>query len=406
MKKKTISLFFSVPLMLFAIIGCSQEESNPKTYDGRVFDISVNQDKSLTATSIKNGYDYDLTISGQGQALDYGKKELVPWNPIIKKIKNVTINEGITNIGDYFFSSLPLDYFILPSTVTSVKEHSFNAQSVIYTYGGLLNNINNEVYYYSENKPTSSGHYFYTDEEGVPHPWILTPISFLFIGNSFTYRGVNTMDTTNPEVPNDFKKIANNLNIEVNIDSVCKGSHTLTKFANPEDEMGAIVAQKLNNNQYDYVILQEQSTAPINNYNTFLNAVISLKTKIDQTQNKCQTILYETWGTPYNTSNDPTTYGTTPGAMEAKLRTAYKNAGDESGCKVNYVGKAFTYAYENTNINIYADDNRHQNGLGAYLSAAVHARSIFKVNVSNCSDYCGLNENECKALLGVADTII
>jgi hypothetical protein len=115
------------------------------------------------------------------------------------------------------------------------------------------------------------------------------------------------------------------------VDAVYKGSHSLTKFADKTDEKGAIVEDKLTHNQYDYVILQEQSTTPINNYDTFLAAVTKLKNRINQTQTNCKTILYETWGTPYNTTieatAEPAKYGNSVTAMEAKLRTAYTNAG-------------------------------------------------------------------------------
>ena len=95
--------------------------------------------------------------------------------------------------------------------------------------------------------------------------------------------------------------------------------------------------------------------------------------------------------------------------MEQMLRTAYENAAKANNCTVHYVGKAFTYAYENINqttYSIYAEDNRHQSALGAYLSAACHFKSIFKRSVSDCQEYCGLNEDGCKAMLGVADTVI
>ena len=207
-----------------------------------------------------------------------------------------------------------------------------------------------------------------------------------------------------------FKKIAENLNIDVKVDAITKGSHTLTKFADKNDSMGSIVEDKLTHNQYDYVILQEQSTTPINNYNNFVTAVKKLKARINQTQNNCRTVLYETWGTPYNTTvkatAEPAKYGKSVTEMEAKLREAYTNAGSEAGCQVNYIGKAFTYAYDTEHINIFADDNRHQNGLGTYLSAACHIRSFFRVPVSTCTEYCGLTENECKSILRIADKVI
>lgn len=384
---------FLMSLLSVFIISCSNNDKPVQTYDGRVFDISEKQDKSLTVTSNKVEYNYTLTISGSGSGVDYKKKEEAPWNPICKKVKSVTINEGITHIGDYYFYSINQEYYVLPSTVTSVGDHTFNPDSIIYTYGGELNNIAN-VYYYSETKPSQTGKYFYM-LDGVPHVWAVT--SFLFIGNSFTY--YPTGEAT-PAVPNYFQKIAENLNQEVNIDYVVKGSHTLTKFANTSDEMGSIVEQKLTTNKYDYVILQEQSTTPINNYNAFLTAVQKLKKRIDETQEKCKTVLYETWGSP--TAIKGTTYATV-GEMEAALREAYKNVGKECECQVDYVGKAFTYAYETLNINIYYSDDRHQNNFGAYLSAAVHVKSIFNLKVTLCTEYCGLDETTCKALLDVAD---
>ena len=408
MKKMIRPNFFVLALSIFSLCACGQNNSGQNiSYDGREFDISLSQDGSLICKSVKEGANYSLTISGLGASLDYESKEKVPWNPIAKKVNKVTINEGITNIGDYFFNAIPLERYVLPVTVNKVGDHSFDASSQVFTFGPKLENIDNVVYYYSSKKPTDNGHYFYLEgEDIVLWPEIpAEPKSFLFIGNSFTYKGAyGTVD--DPEVPAYFKKIANNLSIQVNVDAIVKGSHSLTKFANPTDEMGKIVEQKLTTNQYDYVILQEQSTTPINNYDNFVDAVKKLKARINQTQNNCETVLYETWGTPYNTQNSPGTYGSTPGEMEAKIRTAYTNAGKEANCPVNYIGKAFTYAYETKHINIYNEDNRHQNGLGAYLSASCHVRSFFKVKVSECTDYCDLSENECKALLSVADTVI
>ena len=407
MKRNSLRKLGTILFSIFLVAGCSNnKQENNQTYDGRVFDISVAQDKSLTATSTKVGNGYTLKISGSGQAKDYSKKEEVPWNPIVKKITSVTINEGIINIGDYSFYSLTLSEYILPSSVKAVGDNSFNKSAVIYTYGDLLNNIENNVYYYSETKPTTNGNYFHI-VDGAPVVWILTTLKFLFIGNSFTYRGSSSASETNPEVPADFKKIAANMDINVEIDSVCKGSHTLTKFGDPTDEKGMVVESKLTSNQYDYVILQEHSTTPINNYSTFEAAVKKLKKRIDETQTNCRTVLYETWGTPYNTSNEPSKYGTSVTAMEEKLREAYTNAGDASGCSVNYIGKAFSYAYDHEHIDIYySGDNRHQNEYGAYLSAASHIRSLFKIKVSNCKEYCGLDQTKCKALLSVTDTVV
>ena len=58
-----------------------------------------------------------------------------------------------------------------------------------------------------------------------------------------------------------------------------------------------------------------------------------------------------------------------------------------------------------TDINIYYEDNRHQNEYGAYLSAACHVRSMFNIDVTKSTEYCGLDEAKCKTLLEVAKNI-
>ena len=395
MNKKIVRFGAMVLPAIISLMSCGPTTTSTG-YDGRIFDISEKQDGSLIATSEKTNNSYSLTISGQGKAKDYANKNSVPWNPIIKRINSVTIQEGIENIGDYFFYSLPLEYFILPSTVTSVGANSFSSESQIFSYGPKIENTEYKIYYYSESKPSEYGSYFYLDAEGKPQVWDIT--SVLFIGNSFTYYEGSPED---PKVPDFFQKIASSLNKETNIDWVIKGSHTLTKFGNKDDEMGKIVEEKLTTKKYDYVILQEQSTAPINSYISFETAVKKLKARIDETQTNCTTILYETWGSPTGIKN--TKYKTV-GEMEADLREAYRKCGEETDCKVHYVGKAFTNVYENhSNINIYASDERHQNNYGSYLSAAIHVKGIFKISLEGCSEYCGLDESKCKTLLSIAN---
>ena len=400
MRKSFISLALTTTALVFSICSCGSSGEQPQSYDGRTYDISVAQDKSVIATSkLENNY-YSITITGSGDAISYTKKELVPWNPIAKRTNKVTIENGISNIGDYYFYSINLDYILLPESVGQVEDHSFSNSTIIYTYGSALSStLPNKVYYYRASKPETPGNYFYM-EDGEPHIYIYNDSKVLFIGNSFTFRQGSEQD---PAVPRYFHNIASNLGISTTVDFVVRSSYTLTKYANPNDELGAVVESKLTTKKYDYVILQEQSTTPINNYNTFLSAVVKLKTRIDQTQNNCKTVLYETWGSPAGIEG--TSYKTV-GEMELALRTAYENAAKETGCSVNYIGKAYTYAFESLKFNIFSEDNRHQSNLGAYYSAACHVRSIFNVKVANCTDYCGLDENGCKTLLGAADYII
>lgn len=383
--------------IMYLLGACSESATNNSSYDGKTYDVSKNNDSSLVVKSNKNGNYYELAISGSGEAIDFSSRTEVPWNPIIKKVNKLIIEENVKYIGDYFFNSLNFPYHILPKSITSIGEHSFNESSIIYTYGSKLFDSNN-IYYFSENTPTQKGNYFHI-VDGVPTIWtsMLTDVSVLFIGNSFTYKQ-GTVE--NPAVPAYFSKILKNFDLNSTIDFVVKGSYKLVDYANPNDEMGAIVESKLTSNQYDFIILQEQSTTPINNYNTFNNAVKKLKTRISQTQKTAKVVLYETWGSP--TAIAGTDFKTC-GEMEMVLRKAYETSATENGCQVNYVGKVFTYVYETLNINIYSEDNRHQSNLGAYLSAATHARSLFGFDMTKCTEFTDFTQSECAPLLGAVN---
>ena len=68
MKSKNIICFCTSIFAIFSLSACGSNKESNQTYDGRVFDISVNQDKSLTATNKKDGNNYSLEISGKGRA--------------------------------------------------------------------------------------------------------------------------------------------------------------------------------------------------------------------------------------------------------------------------------------------------------------------------------------------------
>ena len=104
-----------------------------------------------------------------------------------KNLKNINLPEGLENIGARAFSGCTsLTEVIIPNSVTSIGSHAFDdcnrLTSVYYkstaekwakisigsTNGYLINAIR---YYYSENEPTTTGNYWYYDENGNPVVW-------------------------------------------------------------------------------------------------------------------------------------------------------------------------------------------------------------------------------------------
>ena len=378
---KLTKLFGIALASITMLAGCNKATSENSGYDGRVFDISVAQDESITASLKKVGANFEITITGEGEALSYTKKELVPWNAISKKISKVQINEGITNIGNYYFYSSTLDYYYIPSSVVKVEEFSFNASATIYSYSTeeIEFEAANKIYYYSEEAPSEKDKYWHKVGE---NPIIWDTYKVFFIGNSFTfYPHDDEFSTSNPAVANLTKNIATDLGLAVEVDFVVKGGYTLKKHADENDEIGAIVDEKLKaNNDYDFVILQEQSTTPVDNYNAFNAGVTALVNKVKATQEDCEVILYATWGFP-DAVKEGTNFSSVKD-MEQLIRDAYIKCADEHTLRVNHVGEAFTYVYENhKEITLYGSDNKHQSYAGAYLSACVHVASLFNVDI-------------------------
>lgn len=229
---------------------------------------------------------------------------------------------------------------------------------------------------------------------GVATPW--ARLNILFIGNSFTYYN---------DQPSIFNSISSDVGEMVSVSSITNGSETLESWADPNNSQGALVEAALtSSSDYDIIILQEQSTTPINSYNRFLQAVETLQKRINETQDNCEIYLYETWGYEELASS----LGCSIPKAEAQIREAYTKVGEETGINVSYVGKAFTYVYENNdlNINLYYSDSKHPSFAGSYLAACVHLGTILHRDPRENTFYGELEEDVASFLASVAYELV
>lgn len=386
-KFRKISLLLVLVAVIAAcasVAGCSKQQEDKWTVptDGG----------SITAYFSDNGkYGFILNVEGSGKMSDFASKKDAPWYGKSGRITEIRIAEGITSIGANAFTDVKVDTVIIPRTVTKVGERCFNEQTVLCAYGELNVEAGTAVSIYSQTAPDTAGSYWYL-RDGKAVVWKTYKV--LFIGNSFTFYS---------NVPLLFQKIAQGAGESVIVDSVTQGSWTLSKFADSNDEYGKIVDAKLSAaSDYDAVVLQEQSTRPLNNYSGFVAGVKALKDKIKSTQTNCKIYLYSTWGY----EEEASARNITIPQMEQQLRSAYENAASETGTAVSYVGKAFSKAYsEHPEINLYFTDNKHPSYAGAFLSACVHAATILDVNPCE-SDFTGeLNTQTADTLKQIAQTV-
>ncbi len=183
--------------------------------------------------------------------------------------------------------------------------------------------------------------------------------TFLFIGNSYTH--YNDM----PEQI--FAKILKAAGYKATVTRITKGGWYLIDSAKSTDEVGAKVDAALKLRNYDYIVLQEQSTCPAATPAKFYTGVRNLVEKARA--DGATPILYGTWGRKEGHSVLASN-GWTNESMTWMISAAYEAIGAELGVDVAYAGLAFYDVYTNNkNLNIYDSDLTHPNPTGSYLAA-------------------------------------
>ena len=158
------------------------------------------------------------------------------------------------------------------------------------------------------------------------------------------------------------------------------GSYTLEMFCDPENKYCKQIDEKLANNSYDIVIIQEQSIRPINSYGKFRDAAAILTEKARA--NGARVLLYETWG--YAEGFPDLKYNNwTTAQMEYMLADAYKRVAEELGVEVVYCGMVMLDMYEkDREMPLYNKDLKHPGWGGSYLVALTFFNYIFHADTT------------------------
>jgi len=172
------------------------------------------------------------------------------------------------------------------------------------------------------------------------------PLKVLFIGNSFTY--YNNMPamlarlTASPGSPR-----------QIQTDAVTAGGATLGQLWEWRLARKAIQDQK-----WDYVVLQEQSARPADNPQKMDEFVRKFDAEIRSSGAK--TVLYLTWAHRGQPETQPL------------IDQAYFTIAKELSAQVAPVGPAWRAALARApNIPLYQSDSRHPTATGSYLAACV-----------------------------------
>jgi hypothetical protein len=178
----------------------------------------------------------------------------------------------------------------------------------------------------------------------------------LLVGNSHTYynEGVYThlqalIDAAHPEWG-------------VVVEGCTQGGYTLENHMNDQTTLNTIAT-----GNWDLVILQEQSSRPMNEPQLFYQYSAALDSVI--THNGALTGFYMTWAW----RNNPEMY--------VPIRDAYNYIGAYLDALVNPCGIAFYNSVQaDSTVNLYSTDNYHPSLNGTYLASCVMLANIWNVN--------------------------
>lgn len=140
---------------------------------------------------------------------------------------------------------------------------------------------------------------------------------------------------------------------------------------NPKTKMGKRTQEALQNEKWDFVILQEMSNGPITSEASFLENAEKLCEKIRE--NGAKPVFYATWA--YQRGGKKLEiFGMDYDEMYQKLYEAYHLAADRNHTLIADVGKKF---YElSDKVNLYADDGCHPNEKSSQIAAEIIAEVL------------------------------
>jgi hypothetical protein len=197
-------------------------------------------------------------------------------------------------------------------------------------------------------------------------------IKILFIGNSFTQRN---------DLPGLLAQMAAELDLRVKPELISVGGASLRTHWNAGQAASTIAT-----GNYDYVVLQEQSTLPVKNANRMAENVRLFDDVISRAGSR--TVLHMTWARKHE-----------PTAQRA-IADAYTTIGKELGAIVMPVGLAWQRFLSQHDVPVLHDrDQSHPTLAGSYLSACVFLAVLLNLNPAKVKrEFKGLTERDAQTL--------
>ena len=179
----------------------------------------------------------------------------------------------------------------------------------------------------------------------------------LMLGNSFTF--ANNMPAMLAELTG------------AEVVHHTRGGARLAEQLNPKTKIGAKTQAALENEFWDYVVLQEMSNGPVTSRNSFLKNVGRLCAWIKE--EGAFPLLFATWAYQKD-SQAMADMDMSYDEMAQGLHDAYREAADQNDVLIAEVGQKFYELADSSDL--YAEDGQHPSEAGSRLAAETIAAVI------------------------------
>ncbi|HRP90094.1 MAG TPA: PKD domain-containing protein [Edaphocola sp.] len=224
-------------------------------------------------------------------------------------------------------------------------------------------------------------------------------VKALFIGNSYTY--VNNL----PEL---VKQMAATGGDTLEYESSTPGGYTLQQHTTNSTTLNLI-----QNGNWDFVILQEQSQLPSFPDQDVANMVYPYAKALDsiiKLNNPCATTLfYMTWGRKNGDSQNCPNFPPlcTYQGMDSLLQLRYTNMADQNHAAISPVAVVWrALRNSNPNIDLYSSDESHPSLSGSFAAACSFYSVMFEKSPASNSFNSTLNTNTAQIIKTKATEIV
>jgi PKD repeat protein len=220
----------------------------------------------------------------------------------------------------------------------------------------------------------------------------------LFLGNSYT---------ASNNLPNLVASIANSLGDSLIYDSNTPGGHTLQGHST-----NATSISKINSQDWDFVVMQEQSQLPSFPQAQVATQVYPYATQlvnlIKQNDSCTEPVFFMTWGRRFGDSQNCPTWPPVCSfdGMQAQLRQSYLQMANDNNATCAPVGASWKHSIDtDPAVVLHSGDNSHPGLEGSYLAACVFYATLYRKSPVGASFTSTLTAAQANYLQQIAEDV-